>query len=602
MRQVATKLVLQGVAPQCLDGGPGTNSLKAVRACDRAFSALEDGNVTEASSQFEAAWLADANYSRGALWAGETRRWVVTYPADTKVWLARTLLNPNELNSREKQLAEGQRYLESGEYGRACGVYKKLADADPRDYVAWIGMGECHARDQAVVRDPAKPGAWVFRSSYEQAVRAYVQAFSIHPMLMAGYSRRSFRPLRKLLLTSSADARLGANLRNPQDRFYGYPTLNGDTLVIVPVPMNDLTLANIDIIPASLGAAIDRQRNQFRDLALQWHRGYPDLSATNEAEAVGLELNGEARAIEAMEEARARARTDDEKVRLAANEAWLRVKFSLPDGTRELRRAVRLADSLLAHAVPNGQTAPTLASLAILLGRPAKAASIARLAVEDLTRELDIPTGVIELAQALLAFASLGSSPDSMRILETGLSNAISNVTSPERHRALIQTLLTGPAMMALPDYELAITRSLKNTGVFLESENHFLDNNPQGVLASINRLAESRKLNRPADFTIDGIFVEAWLLHAVGHSAEAAQRLDSTLNAIRWFAPGSLSDSRAAGSLVRAMLLRAEIAAKTGDAETARRWSSPIITLWAEAEPVMESRVAQARRFSRGR
>jgi hypothetical protein len=63
MRDIASTLLLQGVAPQCLEGGAGTNSLRAVRACDRAFSALEDGKVSEASSAFIRR-QADAKYSR----------------------------------------------------------------------------------------------------------------------------------------------------------------------------------------------------------------------------------------------------------------------------------------------------------------------------------------------------------------------------------------------------------------------------------------------------------------------------------------------------------------------------------------------------------
>jgi hypothetical protein len=78
---------------------------------------------------------------------------------------------------------------------------------------------------------------------------------------------------------------------------------------------------------------------------------------------------------------------------------------------------------------------------------------------------------------------------------------------------------------------------------------------------------------------------------------------LDAPLDSLVAVHTATLEYMPLAGCLVRMMALRADLAAARGDAPTARRWASAVITLWGGAEsslqttPIRMSKIIQATR-----
>ncbi|MFP5356699.1 MAG: hypothetical protein ACLGIK_16430, partial [Gemmatimonadota bacterium] len=94
-------------------------------------------------------------------------------------------------------------------------------------------------------------------------------------------------------------------------------------------------------------------------------------------------------------------------------------------------------------------------------------------------------------------------------------------------------------------------------------------------------------------DLTFDGVLPEAHVWRALREVPRAAAHLDPPLSALPRLSLG-LADVAPAVALVRAMALRAELAAEMGDRATARRWARAITILWRDADPFLLQVVQQ--------
>jgi hypothetical protein len=97
-------------------------------------------------------------------------------------------------------------------------------------------------------------------------------------------------------------------------------------------------------------------------------------------------------------------------------------------------------------------------------------------------------------------------------------------------------------------------------------------------------------RTRRPGDLSPDFTFQQAWLHAAFGDTAAAISQLDRSLRALPGLSPPALREAGAAAAIVRAMVLRTDLAAKTGDSGTARKWGRIVSILWSSADPSLQS------------
>ena len=100
-----------------------------------------------------------------------------------------------------------------------------------------------------------------------------------------------------------------------------------------------------------------------------------------------------------------------------------------------------------------------------------------------------------------------------------------------------------------------------------------------------------------PGEVSIDAVYGEAWLLSELGDSAAAAKRLDFAFSGISTSLPAVLGDEVQAACFVRAMLLRAKLAAKS-DPTTASKWLLAATQLWGSGEPPALQELQKVRRI----
>jgi hypothetical protein len=577
----------------------GTRSIAAWRSFDAGMRAFRRWELDSAAAGFERAIAEDPRYPQPRLWLAQLR----LLAGDDEGWRASARQAADyapSLPAVEAARARALRDLADGRYPEACEEYAALVARDSLDFLAWFGLGECRQRDRLVVADRNSPSGWRFRSSPHAAVDAYRRALQTLPSSHALFRGGAFARLGGLLLTEPTHFRLGYRLEGDTVRLGAWPGLDADTLRLIPYPLEDLLAGRAGTVPPTHAAAVARGRLLQREIATTWARAFPNGADAAEALARAYESAGQLDESAGAENALAATRRarrlagGAQAVRLAAAEIRVLVK------RERFRDAARLADSVLASARAAGpEEAGLLAGLAALTGRAHLSAALARRAATDhptaiawdgtLVRP---PAPVAADAAALLAYASLGAPPDSIRALHGGALRLVQS-SFPRTEQAEARDALLGRAEdFAFFDAGIAPPDSGTPAGYIRAMEWALSRGDTVGARRRA-ATAVGARAGRPGEATIDGVLLEARMLVAVGDSAAAARHLDAALAALSALSADLVDQVALAASLVRAMVLRARLAAAAGDRETARRWAAAVAELWIECDEPLRSELA---------
>ena len=115
--------------------------------------------------------------------------------------------------------------------------------------------------------------------------------------------------------------------------------------------------------------------------------------------------------------------------------------------------------------------------------------------------------------------------------------------------------------------------------------------------LGAINAI---RATQRPGDVAIDATLAEIRALLVHGDTTMARERLGRILDVLPTLSSDLLLEVPQAAALVRAMALRAELAAMAGDSVQARRWAAVVVTLWSGGEGDTPAILSRMRGLSR--
>jgi tRNA A-37 threonylcarbamoyl transferase component Bud32/tetratricopeptide (TPR) repeat protein len=605
-RELADSLLLRepgiGVAADAM----GTSSLEAWRAYAAAHRALGDWDLPRARHEFERALQLDPQYPQAYLglaqaiaFAGITDRSALREAAAHAVAL-RDRLPPSERN-----LASALLDLGEGRFQDACGRYGAMLTRDSLDFRAWHGLGECQAADNLVVADPRTRSGWRFRSSHAAAIAAYSRALTLTPAVHRAFRGRAFARLTALFHVEMNRTKLGYRLIGSDTIRYGaFPELNGDTLTFVPYRAMDLFAGADGTKPPSQPPAVARNRELLRAITDRWVRSFPASPDAAESHAHSLDATGQlTSALDFARRARALARDRTQRFRLGATE----VRLLLKSGAFE--PAARMADSLLAASRPrDAETAMRAAGLAALTGRVHAAASLSGEAGPALSpllapalpdgRPVSVPTAVLGLELALSAYAAFAAPADSIRAHWQRLAGASLRQVPAERRSRASAALLHRPAALA---YEVLGPTALhstppENAMLILEQQVALLRGDTAMVRAHADTTIAEARATPSAPLSTTYVFHTARQLLGTKDTLRASALLDLLLDALP-SAPADLLDDAVDGAtLVRAMALRAELAAAARDTTRAVRWASAAATLWRAADAPLADKVARMR------
>lgn len=584
--------------PKTAEGGDGmTSSLPAWRAYGEGHAALARNDAATAARRFQLALLHDPAFTPARLWNAQLAAWL--YPAGLAAWAGdaeRVSADLAHLTGRDRLLASGLVALARRDFPTACAEYRKLIASDSSDVAAWLGLGECQRLDNVVLPSSASPSGFRFRGSYRAASDAYVRAVRANPGAydLVGYTR--MREVKRMEPTS---VRFG---RDSAGRPYGsYPALSRDTVGYLPYP-----IARFSVMPASASrrSALEKNLAELLAFATNWVGAAPRSAQGREALATALEARGEIdrgsggtmSASAALASALRLSTEREQRVRLVASEIRLRIKRG------DYAGAQVLSDSLLrSERSTESAVAQELIGPAAVTGRMSVLAKIALATntIPDEVQSVRVPPQVGEAVGELFAHAALGDCTAKTARLQVELQQRLTNYFSEKERAVVSPVLLARTESFLVPCTRGQSALRIQTPDRLGQMQQAYARGDLKRVRLMFDSLDGARRLTRPADRSLDYTFQEAWLRAATSDTAGAIRQLDEILEALPSVAARALKELGGAAALGRAMMLRADLAAATGDRATARRFARALSDLWAGADPELQPQVLRMRKLA---
>jgi len=600
MTRLVDSLLFRGAMPvEGFDAPPGTASVPAMWRFIEGRKAVEAWDLAAADTGFGRALEADPAFARASLWLAQVRLWQGQPAVTWRASASQAQAGSARLDPRDASLAGLLAEMARGEFGTACPRLLELTRQWPREFPVWYNSAICLARDGGVRRDARSSTGWSFRSSYNEAQRAWRQAFTLLPAIYRDSRSGGLRGPQWLLWTATNRGRSGSALRPDTGVFMSRPVWQGDSLAFIPRPLADFTSGRATVT-ARLGEAVTRQRLVFFDLATEWASAQPRNLEAREAVALALWSLGNPAAVDSIRATRASARLARDRIRLGVSEALMHLLRGSEDSA-EVAVARVIADSVLALESNEPGIDPwDLSTLAALTGRVTIAGRLARRASPRTAWRL--PPALTSDALALLAFAALGGPVDSLLVLEARIADGLATGVQAERLAMERSEWLGRPLALVALEAPFPSLKDLVGTGDYLvDAGAAHMDGDTGRARGLLDRAARSRSGVQSADLMFEAIFPEARLLVAMGDREAAIRRLDPTLHDLRRTSLQFVSDPVGAGLLVRAMALRADLAHAAGDSATARRWARTVATLWSGSDSFLAPVLQRMQRLARG-
>ena len=583
--------------PPAADGGDGlTQSFLAWSAYGKGHVALARWDLSGAENQFSLAAAADAGFAPAQLWLAQVRA-LRNYDAvdSWKDALDKALERSATLPYRELGLAQGLSSVARGDYGAACAAFRRVIQRDSLDFVGWYGLGYCGARDNVVLPDARRPGKWLFRSSYRGAASAFARATEIEPRL---FSVLPFDTLMHIAPIQASQLRQGVSAGKPRLRFAAYAALIDDTLGYTPYPLADVLSGKLVTAPRSISDALQRNRGFLLKLVLRWTRQFPDSSAAFESLAIlqesrgelGVDRAGVPSALSAIQIAERLSRDSARTALLVVSEVRLRLK------QYQFSRAAALSDSLLRNVAALPSVGSKLAGIAALTGKIALAETLLDprgFMPGDQDPGQPLPNqALLGAATSLYVNAALGVCSDVLDKLANQINLLAESYAPGSEHQKVKNDLTSRAWSLAFPCRPSYVLQISSPGDRLLRMQQSLARGDIPAVRAEFDSTAKLRASSRPGDVSADYLFQEAWALVAIGDTAAAIKRLDLSLAALPTLGNGILEQVSQAAALVRAMILRADLAVAANDLGTARKWANAAAILWAHADGPLQPTV----------
>jgi len=590
---LADRLLFRDADASAIVSRSGTTVLSSRHAYLEGVRRLDQGDLAGADSTFCLAVSRDPRHAEAHLLIALTRFWRGLEPPQWRASAQQAALGSG-LSEPKRLMVGALLHQAREEYPEACRLWSILTREEPGYFGGWLGEAICLQEDVGVVPDRGSPSRWSFRTSQQDALRKYRQAFQLFPPILASFRNGSYSELRSLFMTTANARRRGLS-QGPGNPiwFLAVPAWEGDSLSLVPYP-RDAPGIRLSVEARSLEAAVHHQRDLLNDVVLGWVSAFPDDPDANEALAISLSLLGDPQGLDVIRRARSLAGTPAEELRLAGVEAWIQLAFALPQDPDGIREARLLADSVLwAGSAVEALDPLALTALAALTGRAHRAAELVRL--PGVAERLGAPPSLRTIGPPLLIYAAMGGPVDSLRALEARVRNGIAEAISPEDREMAGWMWLARPATLAFFEHRMDAVQSLEGAGDWLlDLQAAFAKGDSASLRAGFQELREARRGLLPSSVTLDALLSEVELLVLMGQDGEAMELLDPALRALPQALPNILADPVWAASVVRAAALRATLALTMNDRGAAVQWQDAVKELWSDADAYLQDRVSE--------
>ncbi|MBI3791342.1 MAG: hypothetical protein HY275_10755 [Gemmatimonadetes bacterium] len=597
LSDVVERALLRRALPMAWQGSAlGSRSLPARQALAQALAAFDQWELLAADSAFEMALRYDPELAEASLWQAAARYWRGLEPSRWAAPARAAAAGSARLSPPDRLRAAALTHTLEGDPVVACAAWNQSIAADSTSFLGWFGAANCLARDRAVLPDPRSPSGWRFRTSYRAALTRYRRAFEQHPATLRSLRGDGYLELRRLLKLNAGMLREGVAASGPPAVFYALATLSADTLAFIPFPAAVFQAGRSPVLTrtlASVSAAVRRQQELFRDIAITFISSDPQGSEPREALAWAQLMLGDASALDTLRSARRLATSAPMQLRLQGEWAWMRAILSYPDDVEGLRLAADVADSVLGSPA-RGDVDPVLvASLAGLTGRAELAASVE--AGHASTRNTGLPLPLAGPSRRLLALAASGAPGSALDPVARHLDSLLDHATAQAERRSLRGLAFGRAAALASLDVTLPHADEVIDAGPQVgEARAAWRRGDASAASRALAGIAAERRLFSAADLSLDVVLPEAELLARLGRPDEAVRWLDPVLLAVR--ARAAAPEPITSLVLVRAAAFRARLARETGDSATLGRRVEALRALVGRGDAMVKALVPDAR------
>jgi hypothetical protein len=412
-----------------------------------------------------------------------------------------------------------------------------------------------------------------------------MRAASVDP---AAHRALSYAMIANLLPTTPLQIRFGRTAESPTPTFGAHPSVAGDTLSYIPVPLVALATAKSNTLPSTLPDALRRNRDILLGFARQWAASSPENPEALEALAAAHEVRGELGmesegAGGALQRARSLSASPEQRLRLATIEVRLRLKRG------ELESVRVLSDSLLsawANTTPSPTDAARLSGIAALTGRLDRSGQLRAIATSEYNAGLGIAPPLTSASSRLFVRAAAGVCDDSLLALRQEIDRLLDSYSQPARRSEMRRDLLVRPMSFSFPCLGAPALEGLPAITPLDVAQHAAAAKDGRRVKAVLDSIDDVRRVVLPGEISLDFTVQEVWLRASIGDTAMAVRQLDRVLNALPTLGQWSTREEAQAAAFGRALVLRAELAAGTGAVAERQRRAREALILWQHADP----------------
>ena len=576
----------------------------------RGQASIANWDFPDAMSYMQTAVSRRPNDPRAQLWLAQLKMLRGDPVNEWRRYALRAADRDAALSDTDKQRATALAAYSTEDSPDPCGGFRRLNAASPTrsadDFTPTLALAACLTGDDIVVPDPKSRSGFAFRASYNRAAALYEGLIARHSTDGAAYAFVVPR-LERILWTSKNKLRGGALQGEQEKTFFASPEFVADTLSFVPTPVGgDAPFRqNVDAVDR----VVARNIAKLQSLATDWTRAAPNDPDAHETLARMLETSGNLDGPEpnALQEIRI-ARNAASAVPVADAETFLRnlglastqVRFfvkvhrfdaaaAIAESATTWRSGLALSDSLQSSADD------IYAGLSALTGHLQRVIEAKRRHAGEYTIQLRSgeqrrpPIEIAADAKSLEAYSAFGTPRDSIVSIVDRLSENIRAYVPPGQVSEIRTSVLTRPLGLAAPSIGAISGLGLGPTNdMFTNALTALSSGDVKRARFYADAMGSLYAERAPGEVTMDAVLQYAWLRVQVGDSAIAAKFLDDALRGLSRAPPSMLLTAHIPAALVRAMILRSQLAKKANNPALAALWAKSARQLWSNGDPAI--------------
>ncbi|HEY0811377.1 MAG TPA: hypothetical protein VGD49_14505, partial [Longimicrobiales bacterium] len=218
--------------------------------------------------------------------------------------------------------------------------------------------------------------------------------------------------------------------------------------------------------------------------------------------------------------------------------------------------------------------------------------------------DFQIPSTYARVVLPLLAYASVGAPADSFRSVLARAHEALRLFVPIDQRAAVHAATLDRVERMLFVSTGPHDVHAMEIVSVSGTASWHYLPT-LQGLLArgdtgavkrALFEIEDFRKDKAAIDYSADLLLTRAELALAVGDTAGAIRTIEPYLNDMHHLRADQFSQQWQPAANVRLMIMRAELAARSGQRTVARKWATAAYELWRGADRELNRQLERLR------